>query len=403
MRKLIFLLLLLLPTLCFGQSFKNFDDFLSQYENASPDTRAELAQSFIKLQQTHGGFPLIENDGSVLFFYLGTGSEKDVRLVGDFRTRSFYNIYWDEQGEAMSRAAQNSPLFYKRLKFEKDARLDYKFLVDGKYITDPLNPRTIERGTAPASKDEPVAKASQLVMPEYVLRESETPQSIPQGKLIVVEEEWAKPQITIYLPPDYDASKKYRVLYTADGSAWIQFTRLPATLDRLITNREIEPIIAVMIDSAEDRRTWYYYNPQYIAYLEKVVGYIDNHYSTGTTPEDRVHAGSSAGGAITLYVGLQRPDLFRNLAMLSPSLTGPPHFYEPYFSGHKRPDPKLKLWLSAGSYEGYIHSDALTMEKYFKKMRLKSKIEFTHEGHSFGHWRRMAAEMLPYFFAKSSK
>jgi len=264
-----------------------------------------------------------------------------------------------------------------------------------------LNPRVIESGTAPASQEEPVAKASQLVMPEYVLPETENGSNIPHGKLLVLEEEWAKPKVTIYLPPDYDASKKYPVLYTADGSAWINFVKLPATLDRLIAERRIEPILAVMIDSTEDRRTWYYYNPQYLSYLEKVVHYIESHYSTRATPENRLHAGSSAGGSITLYVGLQRPDLFRNLAMLSPSLTGPPHFYEPYFSGRKRPDPKLKLWLSAGTYEGYIHSDALTMEKYFNSVRLKTKVVYSHEGHSFGHWRRMAGEMLLYFFASS--
>lgn len=397
MRKLL-LLLVLIYSPCFGESFANFEDFLAKYERAAVMEREELAKSFVKWQQSRGGFPIIEQNGQALFFYLGTGNEKDVRLVGDFRTRNFYNVYWDEQGEAMSRITPDAPLFYKRLKFETDARLDYKFFVDGKYITDPLNPRIIESGTAPTSQEEPLAKASQLVMPNYVLPESEQDSTVPQGKLLVLEEEWAKPKVTIYLPPDYDGSKRYSVLYTADGSAWINFVKLPATLDRLIADRRIEPILAVMIDSSEDRRSWYYYNPQYLSYLEKVVHYIDSHYSTKATPETRLHAGSSAGGSITLYVGLQRPDLFRNLAMLSPSLTGPPHFYEPYFSGRKRPDAKLKLWLSAGTYEGYIHSDAMTMEKYFKSVRLKSKAVYSHEGHSFGQWRRMAAEMLKYFY-----
>lgn len=211
MRKLI-VLLLLIYSLCFGEKFQSFDDFLSQYERVAATERAELVQSFVKWQQSRGGFPLIEQDGNVLFIYFGNGNEKEVRLVGDFRTRNFYNVYWDEKGEAMSSAEQATPLFYKRLRFEKDARLDYKFLVDGKYITDPLNPRVIESGIAPASQNEPVAIASQLVMPDSASTEFENGKNISQGKLIVIEEEWARPKVTIYLPPGYDGSKKYRVL-----------------------------------------------------------------------------------------------------------------------------------------------------------------------------------------------
>ena len=131
------------------------------------------------------------------------------------------------------------------------------------------------------------------------------------------------------------------------------------------------------------------------------MNYVDSQYSTLANPEGRLHTGTSAGGAITLYVGFERPQLFRNLALLSPSLAGPPHYYEPYFSGRKRPDSKLQIWLSAGTHEPHVYQDALTMEAYFIRSETKLKTSYTHEGHSFGAWRRAAQEMLVHFFESS--
>ena len=386
----------------FGDPVESFEkNFLPSYQNASVSERVQLLASFIKERESGGGFPVRSNNGNVIFVYVGTGSEKEVLIIGDFRTRSFYNVYWDEFGEPMARAAENSPLFYKKMTFDKDARLDYKFVVDGTRLTDPLNPRKIVSGIAPAEANEPIATASELVLPGYALPEAaiERP-NVPQGKLITVDEPWASPKVSIYLPPGYDPKQSYLVIYTADGTAWLRHIRLPVLLNNLIAEKRIKPVIAVMIDSAEDRRTWYYYNSQYLEYLEKVVEYVDTNYSTVSEPAARLHAGTSAGGAITLYVGLERPNLFRKLALLSPSLMGPPHYYEPYFSGKKSPHPELQIWLSAGKYEPYIHEDALTMENYFKRTGLTPKISITAEGHSFGTWRRAAQEMLLHFFHK---
>ena len=54
--------------------------------------------------------------------------------------------------------------------------------------------------------------------------------------------------------------------------------------------------------------------------------------------------------------------------------------------------------MSAGTYEPHIHQDVLTMEDYFKRVGVATKTSFTHEGHSFGTWRRAAEDMLMDFF-----
>jgi enterochelin esterase-like enzyme len=370
-----------------AQSFTGFADFLRTYEMADAESQENLARSFIDWQQAQGGFPIRESDGKVVFVYIGNGNERDVRLTGDFRQSSPFNVYWDSRGEPMSRVGS---VFYYRHTFEIDARLDYKFIVDGKDQRDPLNPRTLVSGSGGG------IEVSELIMPGH---HSPVMASGPvRGSLHSIEESWAKPAVTIYLPPDYDSARSYPTIYTADGTAWLDLIRLPSMLEHLVTTRAMEPAIAVMIDAAVDRTSWYSYNPEYLTYLRRVVEYVDTHYATRREPEARLHAGTSAGGRASAFVGLELPDLFHNIALLSPTFNGPIYYFEPYFSRRKRPDPRLRLWISAGTYEGAIYDDVHTMEAYFRSVNISVKTLLFHQGHSFGAWRESAIQMLVHFF-----
>jgi len=383
------LLVLLCPWVSVAQDFRDFDDFLRQHELASPESRPVLVQSFVKWQQSHGGFPIRKTTGDVVFVYIGDGQEKDVRLTGDFRQSSFSNVNWDNVGEPMERTGT---IFYRRRLFEPDARLDYKFIVDGKDRRDPLNPRTLISGSGGG-------EVSELVMPGHQMPIiTSIEDSRLRGSLRRLEESWAQPRVTIYLPPGYDPSGSYPTIYTADGSAWVDLIRLPAILDHLIAKRAIEPVIAVMIDATTDRNSWYSYNEDYLKYLRRVVDYVDATYATRRQAGARLHAGTSAGGRAALYAGLELPDYFGNLALLSASLSGPVYYLEPYFSGRKRPDSKMRIWMSAGTYEGYIYRDAQAMEAYFKGVGIPITATYLHQGHSFGAWRESAEEVLLHFF-----
>lgn len=369
----------------------HFDDFADIYKESNSDARASLLALYIDWQQDHGGFPIIEEDGSVVFIYLRTGDEQSVNLVGDFSAQNFYSVEWDPFGYEMLPLAEDEKVFFLRLLFENDARLEYKYIVDGEDKQDALNPNTAFSGVG--------GDVSELIMPEYsVPSEINLRSEIAQGSLAILDEDWMIEDVTIYLPPDYNPNAEYSVIYTADGSAWLDLMILPTLLDNLIAEKHIDPVIAVMIDAAEDRSDWYFYNPNYLIYLEKVVQFVDTHYATKADASNRVHIGTSAGGRITLYVGFERPDLILNLGMLSPSLIGPPHYYAPYFSGKKHPDPNLAYWFSAGAYEGYIYADVKTMHCYFKAENLNSQFITSREGHSFNAWRNHAVAMLIYFF-----
>ena len=382
-------LILLSAPVAAAQTFIDFDDFTRRLEASTPESRQELSDSFVRWQQGHGGFPIVEHDSSVVFFFRGSGNEQDVRVTGDFRPSSFFSVYWDSIGSPMTRIGQ---VFYGRMKFQPDARFDYKLVVDGHSTVDALNPRRVISGPGGGEVSELVMARHRL--PTEILVRPGT----PRGILSVVQEPWATPKVSIYLPPGYSPSSRYPTLYTADGSAWIGLVQLPTILDNLIASREIEPIIAVMIDATSDRRGWYYYNPEYLTYLRRVSAYVDSHYSTRPNADQRAHVGSSAGGRASLYVGLELPQLFGKIGMLSPSLDGPAYYYEPYFSDSRRPNHNLRVWLSAGTYEGVIYRDAQTIEAYFKKVGVKTRAVYVHQGHSFGAWRELTPDMLKYLF-----
>ena len=366
-----------------------FDAFLAGYVAATDVSRAELLANFVSEQRGRGGFPIVESDGTAVFLYVSTGSEHDIRLIGDFRPMSFFKMDWDQHGQPLSLAVAGGKVWFTRMRFQIDARLDYQISIDGKGAPDPLNPRNIESGYGGPS--------SELVMPAVQIPSPRL--DVEHGAISTVEGAWAHPKITVYLPPGYDSRRRYPVIYTADGTAWLELIRLPAILDDLIARHAIEPAIAIMIDAAEDRSVWYLWNPLYLEYLDKVVRYVDSHYATRADPAGRIHVGTSAGARAGLQVALERSSTFGKVALLSPALSGYPHIYEPFFSGRRKPAPALRVWMSAGTYEGTICEDTRSMARWFRDAGVKVKLSFLHESHSFGNWRHVAGDALTFLLA----
>ncbi|MEW6055509.1 MAG: alpha/beta hydrolase-fold protein, partial [Bdellovibrionota bacterium] len=281
--------------------FSTFNAFKEAYQAAEPDSQEKLLDSYIKHQQRHGGFPIIDHNGTVTFFYRSTENQTAVNLIGEFKPESFYSIGWDETGVQMSRLAEKSDVYFTQLKFQADARLEYLFVVSGEKKLDPLNPKTYFNGPI-------VSDASELVMPKYpLIKEAKSIPTESKGTIQAVSADWVKAPIHVYLPAGYDSKKSYPVIYTADGSAWMKYMKLPEMLDQLIAEKDIEPVIAVMIDPTEDRRNWYLFNPDYVRYLETIIQYVDKTFSTKADARHRFHFGTSAGGRAAFHAAFERP------------------------------------------------------------------------------------------------
>ncbi len=162
-----------------------------------------------------------------------------------------------------------------------------------------------------------------------------------------------KRNLRVWLPPDYDSSRKYPVLYILDGASAFDVCtsflpeemRADETLTELISTGKIPPLIAVGIDNGSDvihqgdgdglaraREFLPYadpYDPNTIAssgtsypdFLElEVLPAIAAKYAIETGPEHTAIWGASYGGTAALYTVIHRPDLFGAAIIESPGL-----------------------------------------------------------------------------------
>jgi len=141
--------------------------------------------------------------------------------------------------------------------------------------------------------------------------------------------------IVVWLPPDYDTepAKRYPVLYMQDGGDVFVTWRIDEIAKPLITSRQIEPLIIVMISiggTLDDRFDEYtptrdrngkggkadLYGRMLIEELKPL---IDSEYRTLTDAPNTGLGGFSLGGLVSLYLGLKYPTVFGRLAVMSPS------------------------------------------------------------------------------------
>ena len=148
--------------------------------------------------------------------------------------------------------------------------------------------------------------------------------------------------VLVYLPPGYAASTdRYPVLYLHDGQnvfdtstsfAGVEWG-VDETAEWLIGEGRMRPSIIVAIDHAGAARADEFAPTRDLhraaggradAYarfvVEELKPWVDETFRTRPDAADTAIGGSSLGGLVTLHIGLQHPDVFGGLAVMSPSL-----------------------------------------------------------------------------------
>lgn len=177
--------------------------------------------------------------------------------------------------------------------------------------------------------------------------------------------------LIVYLPPGYEEQpqRRYPVLYMHDGQN-LMSARTAAfgvewgvdeAAQQLILSGQLEPLIIVGIYNTEDRILEYTPVPQepygggrapdYGRLLTEVIKpLVDSTYRTRPEPESTGLAGSSLGGLVSLYLGLERPDVFRRLGVISPSVWWAQRQILEHV-GRLPHKPPLRIWLDMGTRE----------------------------------------------------
>lgn len=188
--------------------------------------------------------------------------------------------------------------------------------------------------------------------------------------------------VLVYLPPGYDdpknAGRRYPVLYLHDGQNVFDSATsfIPGsdgewhadeTAERLITAGVVEPLILVAVANAGVERANEYtltrdpgFGPTGVGgkadlygrlLVEELKPLIDRTYRTRTGPRDTGLGGSSLGGLATLSIGLDHPETFGKLAVVSPSV-----WWDRLAIVRRvravASRPATRIWLDMGTNEG---------------------------------------------------
>ena len=232
--------------------------------------------------------------------------------------------------------------------------------------------------------------------------------------------------VSVYPPPQYELepARRFPVFYLHDGQnlfdpatsfiaghTW----RAHTTADRLALAGEMEPAILVGVANTGLRRMAEYtptrdtrmtggegrsYGRLLIDELKPLV---DAAYRTLPDARNTAVGGSSLGGLVSLFLGLERPDVFAKAAVMSPSIWWDQGSILKLVERAK-PKPALRIWMDMGTEEGARHlRDAGRLDRLLQRHGWREGVDlkyFVAEGavHDEDAWAARFDQVLRFLF-----
>ncbi len=245
-----------------------------------------------------------EKETAMRFAYFG--NEKDIEIVGDFTG-------WKPCGLKFKKINGLPNINPLTLKFPNTARIEYKLIVDGKWITDPLNPNKVDNGVG--------GENSFFTMPDYkpTIWDNKAGESPNAHDVQRIESKiYGSREMAVYVPEGFE-NQSLPVLYLQDGGAYQTLAKAITTQRNLVKAQKLKPFILVLLDP-KDRMKEYWANDDYAKFLaEEIVPMIDSKYNTIKSRDGRAVMGASLGGITAVHVGLKYPQVFGRIGGQSSS------------------------------------------------------------------------------------
>ena len=233
-------------------------------------------------------------------------------------------------------------------------------------------------------------------------------------------------ELVVYCPPGYDDNEqqRYPVLYLQDGQNLFDATtafipgmdwKVDETAETLILEKAVQPVIIVGIYNAGEQRIGEYTptrDPKLGGgradlygrmLVEELKPFIDREYRTLPDAENTGLGGSSLGGLVTMFLGLRHPDVFRRLAVISPSVWWSRRAIVASVRRLKCKLP-LRIWVDIGTEEGDAHvanakllRDALAEKGWVEGEDLRYT-EIPGATHTEAAWAERVSPVLRYLF-----
>lgn len=217
-----------------------------------------------------------------------------------------------------------------------------------------------------------------------------------------------KRKLRIYLPPGYNVLLSYPVVYCQDGEEFFNFGRIATHANRLILDEDVEPFIIVGVEVNTSVRTSEYapFGSRFEAYTrcfsEEIIPFIEANYPVRRERSERILAGDSLGGSVSLHIALKRKDLFGKII----SLSGAYYIPTQEIIAQETDLSSLSLYMVVGLQERdyqtdtgiYDFVDLNRSTKALLEKRGASVVYYEKDGkHLWGFWQQELPDALCYF------
>jgi enterochelin esterase-like enzyme len=243
-------------------------------------------------------------------------------------------------------------------------------------------------------------------------------------------------RVNVYLPKEYSRNKKYPVLYlihgyTGNEDSWFPNLKVERKADKLIENKEIEPLIIVapQIDNSYGINSEifsiengispsYFTKGMYEDYLYKeLIPYIDANYSTIASKEGRYIGGLSMGGWVALHMAFTYTDMFSKVGGHSPAIFTDENpditmaFIYPTEKIRDERDPirvaenkdltSLRVYLDCGDNDSYqLYEGCEKLNEILKSKGVDSQYYLNAGEHDGDYWESNVENYLKFYAGK---
>lgn len=384
---------------CLPATAQSYDQWRATLQALSLSDKYDSIWNELKRQKR---LPLIAED-SVAFLYRGEAAT--VEWHGDFNQWGF-NKGYPNKGSLL----HPPDLWLLKARFEPDARLDYKIMVNGnQWVLDNANPYQQWSGVAGGSPN------SELRMPKWredaLLRENP---SIRKGTLLedlLIESKQTGYQISysVYLPPNFENLADLPTVYFTDGYEYLhpRMGNASTVLNNMIGLELIPPVIAVFVDHREPanrvnnrRMNELNMNAGFLSFFkDELIPEIERAYPVSHKPADRAIVGTSMGGLSAAYFVFSAPELFGKAGIQSPAFWKSPQVYA---LCDQAKGLSIEISMTCGTMNDTSESTR-KMRDLLEKNACVYHFREVPDGHSWGNWRNLIDEVLADLFGKAGR
>lgn len=214
--------------------------------------------------------------------------------------------------------------------------------------------------------------------------------------------------LRIYLPPGYNEVLSYPAVYCQDGEDFFNFGRIATIANKMILDGELEPFVIIGVDVDKKLRTSEYApdgerHDAYVRFFgEELVPFLESRYPIRRERSERLLAGDSLGGTVSLHIALRYPQLFTNLLSLSGAYYGSSQ----QIVAAEQELSRLNLYMYVGLQETAYETDHGTYDFVTLNRQMKALLDergatlrYTEKDgkHQWGSWQKELPEGLAHF------